>query len=56
MPFAYIDPISGTFLLQMIVAGVLGTLAFFRKNILGITKRLFGEKKFTDTDDPSEEP
>jgi len=30
---AYIDPFSGTILLQVIVAGVVGCVAFFRKTI-----------------------
>jgi len=33
--FAYIDPQSGTLLLQMIAAGVVGTVAFFRNVIFG---------------------
>jgi hypothetical protein len=32
---AYIDPQSGTLLLQMIIAGAVGTLAFFRNAIFG---------------------
>ena len=30
---AYIDPFSGTILLQVIIAGVIGCVAFFRKTI-----------------------
>ena len=30
---AYIDPFSGTILLQVIVAGVIGCVAFFRRAI-----------------------
>jgi len=33
--FAYIDPQSGTLLLQMIIAGAVGALAFFRNAIFG---------------------
>ena len=32
---AYIDPQSGTLLLQMIIAGAVGALAFFRNAIFG---------------------
>ena len=41
MLLAYIDPISGAFLLQLIVAGILGVGTFFRKRIFGSFKRLF---------------
>jgi hypothetical protein len=44
MALAYIDPISGAFLLQLIVAGILGVGTFFRKRIFGSFKRLFGGK------------
>ena len=30
---AYIDPFSGTILLQVIIAGVIGCVAFFRRTI-----------------------
>jgi hypothetical protein len=43
----YIDPGSGSYLVQMIVAGVLG-IAFFFKNIVFAIKqffhRIFGKK------------
>ena len=29
----YIDPVSGAIVLQLLVAGVLGAVAFFRKSI-----------------------
>jgi hypothetical protein len=35
LTLAYIDPQSGTLLLQMIAAGVLGALAYFRRAWLG---------------------
>ena len=30
---AYVDPVSGALLLQLLVAGFVGTIAFFRKGI-----------------------
>jgi ATP-dependent Zn protease len=43
----YIDPGSGSYLIQMIIAGVLG-VAFFFKNIMFAVKhffqRIFGKK------------
>jgi len=43
----YIDPGSGSYLIQMIIAGVLG-VAFFFKNIVFAVKhffhRIFGKK------------
>lgn len=51
---AYIDPGSGTLLLQAIIAGVLGAFAFFRQAIF----RFFGffkgkPKNDKQPDDPS---
>jgi hypothetical protein len=45
--FLYIDPGSGSYLIQMIIAGILG-VAFFFKNIVFTIKhffhRVFGKK------------
>lgn len=45
--FLYIDPGSGSYLVQMIIAGILG-VAFFFKNIVFAIKhffhRIFGRK------------
>ena len=38
--FLYIDPGSGSFLVQAIIAGILG-VAFFFKNITAIVKAFF---------------
>jgi hypothetical protein len=47
----YIDPGSGSYLIQAIVAGVLG-IAFFFKNIVLVVRhffsRLFGKKSKVD--------
>ena len=47
---AYIDPGSGSFLLQMLLAGLFGVAAFFRKYIFGWFRR--GK----DQEDSSEDP
>jgi hypothetical protein len=36
--FAYIDPMSGVFLLQILAAAVIGGLAFFRQAIWGMSR------------------
>jgi hypothetical protein len=41
---AYIDPVSGSILIQAIVAAGAGTVAFFRKSIWAIVRRLGGRK------------
>ncbi len=47
--FLYIDPSSGSYLIQMIIAAILGSL-FFIKNIWYKIKSFFGGKK-TKPDD-----
>ena len=42
---AYIDPMSGAVALQLIIAFVAGTAAFFRRTIFGGIKRIFGPSK-----------
>jgi hypothetical protein len=41
---AYIDPFSGTILLQVIFAGVIGSIAFFRRALWRAGRMLFGIK------------
>ncbi len=36
---AYVDPGTGSLILQMIIAGIVGVAAFFRNSIFGIFKR-----------------
>jgi hypothetical protein len=31
--FGYVDPVSGTIILQMIIAGMIGCVGYFRKSI-----------------------
>lgn len=43
MPFvqlAYIDPVSGTIIVQLIFAGAVGTIAFFRRSLMRILGKL----------------
>jgi hypothetical protein len=44
----YIDPVSGTIIVQAIIAASVGAAAFFRKSIVGTIKSLFGKKSDTD--------
>ncbi len=43
--FAYIDPMSGAILLQVIIAGFVGCVAFFRRSIGRVFGRVFGRKQ-----------
>ena len=52
LPWAYIDPVSGSILLQVILAGLVGTLGYFFRPILRIVRRVFG----TPPQDPSPPP
>ena len=45
--FLYIDPSSGSYLIQMIIAGILGSLFFF-KNLWVQVKNFFTGKKHTE--------
>jgi hypothetical protein len=36
----YIDPVSGSLLLQAIIASFLGCIAFFRKSIYAVVSRI----------------
>ena len=45
---AYIDPGSGSFLLQMLLAGLFGIAAFFRKYIFGWFRRGKDHEASTD--------
>ena len=47
--FLYIDPSSGSYLVQMIIAGILGSLFFF-KNLWVKIKRFFISKNKTEED------
>ena len=38
---AYVDPMSGAIILQLIVAGAIGAIAFFRRSIGAAVRTLF---------------
>ena len=42
MPFAYIDPGSGSMLLQVVLAGVLAIPFFFRRTVADVWHRVRG--------------
>lgn len=42
---AYIDPMSGAVALQLIIAFIAGTAAFFRRTIFGGIKRILGRSE-----------
>ena len=46
--FLYIDPSSGSYIIQMIIAGVLGSLFFFKNAWLRFKYFLFPKKKVED--------
>jgi len=48
---AYIDPGSGSLILQMLIAGTLGVIAFFRHSIAGIFKKKQNPQGEDDTTD-----
>lgn len=37
----YIDPMSGALLLQVVIAAVVGCLAFFRRSVWGLVRAIF---------------
>jgi hypothetical protein len=49
---AYIDPGTGSFLLQMLIAGAVGTIAYFRKTVFGLFRR--NKDQDSSPDDPEE--
>jgi len=52
---AYIDPGSGSMLLQLLIAGIVGTLTFFRSTVARVVGFVLRRKpKDTDSSDPKE--
>ncbi|QDV32514.1 hypothetical protein [Tautonia plasticadhaerens] len=41
---AYIDPISGTILLQLLIGGIIGGIAFFRNSARKLLGRVVGHR------------
>jgi hypothetical protein len=50
---AYIDPVSGSILIQTLVAAVAGGAAFFRKSIWALFKRPSSSPSVPSVQDPS---
>ncbi|MFO7905249.1 MAG: hypothetical protein ACQESR_05980 [Planctomycetota bacterium] len=46
---SYIDPMSGAVVLQLILAGLIATVAFFRRSIAGIFRKVFRMKGDCDS-------
>ena len=49
--FAYVDPISGVLILQIIASGVIGVLVFFRDFVKKIFCRIFRIKLEDESND-----
>lgn len=45
LSLAYIDPGTGSLVLQMLIAGIVGALAFFRQTIFGFFGLFKGSRK-----------
>lgn len=43
-PLGYIDPMSGTILLQVVIAAAIGSMAFLRTSIWGVVRRITGRR------------
>lgn len=55
---AYLDPSTGNFILQTIIAGAFGAYLFFKMNIKALRERmsrLFGSRKPEAPSEPSEQ-
>ena len=48
---AYIDPVSGSILLQLLIAGFVGIVGFFRKSIFAVFGRFFRKAPATTTEE-----
>lgn len=46
---SYIDPMSGAIVLQLVLAGLIATVAFFRRSIAGILRKVFHMKGDCDS-------
>jgi hypothetical protein len=53
--FAYIDPMSGTIVLQVVVAAVIGCLTLFRKSFAAGFSLLTGRRPKASAETPSDE-
>jgi hypothetical protein len=53
MTIAYIDPGTGSFLLQSAIAGARGVFFYFRAAIKRLVDRLLGRNRTPPSDDPN---
>ncbi len=53
MTIAYIDPGTGSFLLQSAIAGAIGVFFYFRSAIKRLVDRLLGRNRTPPSDDPN---
>jgi hypothetical protein len=53
MTIAYIDPGTGSFLLQSAIAGAIGVFFYFRAAIKRLVDRLLGRNRTPPSDDPN---
>jgi hypothetical protein len=49
MALLYIDPVSGSIVLQAVVAGVVGSVAFFRRSIARVFRSITGSSASRDS-------
>ena len=53
--FLYIDPSSGSYLVQMLIAGILGSLFFFKNAWLKVKNFFTGKKTVTEEENDENE-
>lgn len=51
----YIDPGSGSYVVQMLIAGILGSLFFFKNAWVKFKNFITGKKEVPESDDTNEE-
>ena len=52
--FLYIDPSSGSYLVQMLIAGILGSLFFFKNAWAKFKNFVTGKKEIVEPEDKNE--
>lgn len=51
---AYIDPVSGSIILQALIAGFIGAVAFFRKTIRNVASKIWRKNSSDGAQSPDE--
>ena len=54
--FAYIDPGSGSLIIQALIAGIVAAPILFRRQVMRIVNRFRGEEVATETPAASDDP